>query len=276
MVLQSEIKDFVKKVLLLGVLLSFVVNLLFTYFSGLSDGVSAAGNDAKFQRAGVSYLGTTGVAIALNVGMKEKMKQDVPVTAYADVMPIAEVLADKGVGQTKLISTNMVAASEYLNILKTDVNKLLDSATDRVAMLDSFIDQLEYRYKTTNTYLTTLTAQISELQGAVTTSDAKIESLKNDLTAAYKNLDYDKTEEVLTNYIDEKNKNTYARTYLVFLGRFVSTYQTLNAYNKTLLDTLINNHDALAKNATVVIPDSGTDLMKQLNLVKTEAEWKSR
>jgi hypothetical protein len=50
----------------------------------------------------------------------------------------------------------MVAASEYLNVLKTDVNKLLDSATDREAMLESFLDQLKYRYTSTNSYLSIL------------------------------------------------------------------------------------------------------------------------
>jgi len=95
------------------------------------------------------------------------------------------------------------------------------------------------------------------------------------MTAAYKNLDYDKTEELINQYLAEKQKNTYARTYLVFIGKFISTYQILNNYNKVFLDTLINNKQALIKNVTVVLPDSGTNLMKQLNLVKTEAEWKA-
>ncbi len=170
----------------------------------------------------------------------------------------------------------MVSASEYLNVLKTDVNKLLDSATDRDAMLESFLDQLKYRYTSTNSYLSILSSQIRELEGTVTRSDQSIETIKSGMTAAYKNLDYDKTEELLTSYLAEKEKNTYARTYIVFLGKFISTYNTMNAYNKTLLDTLINNKEALIKNVTVVFPDSGTNLMKQLNLVKTEAEWKAR
>lgn len=36
MALQTEIKDFTKKVLLLGIVLSFLVNLIFTYISSLS------------------------------------------------------------------------------------------------------------------------------------------------------------------------------------------------------------------------------------------------
>ncbi|MDD5197834.1 MAG: hypothetical protein PHN60_03160 [Candidatus Gracilibacteria bacterium] len=278
MALQTEIKDFTKKVLLLGIILSFLINLIFTYVSSLGSGSSAyaSGNDGKFRQANIPYLGNTGVAIAMNIGLHEKEKQNTPVNLYAEVMPIGEVLADTGLGRQKLISSNMVAASEYLNVLKTDVNKLLDSANDREAMLESFLDQLKYRYTSTNSYLSTLSAQVTELQGTVTASNGSIETTKTALTAAYKNLDYDRTEELLTAYLAEKQKNTYAATYLVFLGKFISTYQILNAYNKTLLDTLINNKEALIKNVTVIMPDSGTSLMKQLNLVKTEAEWKAR
>ena len=277
MALQTEIKDFTKKVLLLGIALSFLVNLLFTYIASMSSGSSvyANGNDTQFRRASVPYLGTTGVALAMNIGLHEKERQNTPIDLYAEVMPIGEVLSDTGVGRQKLISSNMVAASEYLNVLKTDVNKLLDSANDREAMLESFLDQLKYRYTSTSSYLSILSRQAGELQATVRNSDQSIETIKTSLTAAYKNLDYDKTEELITSYLAEKQKNTYATTYIVFLGKFISTYQILNAYNKTLLDTLINNREALIKNVTVVLPDSGTNLMQQLNLVKTEAEWKS-
>ena len=95
MVLQSEIKDFTKKVLLLGILLSFLVNLIFTYVGSLGGSAVAAGNDAQFRRVGVPYLGESGVALAFNIGLHEKQKQDTPVTLYSEVMPIAEVLANK-------------------------------------------------------------------------------------------------------------------------------------------------------------------------------------
>lgn len=278
MALRSEIKDFLRRVLLLGVVLSFFVNVAYTYYRSVSSGneVSANGNDASFKRKSVPYLGDTAVALSLNVGLSKKESRDAPVRLYEDVMPIASVLADKGEGRKKVISSNMVAAGEYLNILKTDVNKLLDQSSDRQATLESFVDQLKYRYKATNNYLSTLSAQRSELQRAVTESTTQIEAVKAGLTAAYKNLDYDKTEDLLAKYLELKDRETYARTYLVFLDKFAATYSVLNAYNKTLLDTLINNREALVKDVTVVLPDSGTGLMKQLQLVKTEAEFKSQ
>ena len=278
MVLRSEIKDFVRRVLLLGILLSFFVNLAYTYYRSVSTGseASASGNEATFKMKDVPYLGDTAVALSLNVGLSKKAQIETPVRLYEDVMPIATVLADKGEGRKKVISSNMVAASEYLNILKTDVNKLLDQSSDRQATLESFTDQLKYRYKSTNEYLKTLSAQRTELQAAVTEASSKIDTVKSGLTAAYKNLDYDKTEDLLEQYLELKDKETYARTYLVFVDRFATTYSALNAYNKTLLDTLINNREALVKDVTVVLPDSGTELMKKLTLIKTESEFKAQ
>ncbi len=278
MALRSEIKDFVRRVLLLGVLLSFFVNIAYTYYRSVSTGneASASGNDVAFKKKAVPYLGDTAVALSLNVGLSKKSEQDAPVRLYEDVMPIAAALSDKGEGRKKVISSNMVAASEYLNILKTDVNKLLDQSSDRQATLESFTDQLKYRYKSTNSYLSTLSAQRAELQRAVTDSTAKIDATKAALSAAYKNLDYDKTEELLSQYLELKDRETYARTYLVFVDKFAATFSALNAYNKTLLDTLINNREALIKDVTVVLPDSGTELMKKLSLIKTEAEFKAQ
>lgn len=181
MVLRSEIKDFVRRVLLLGILLSFFVNLAYTYYRSVSTGseASASGNEATFKMKDVPYLGDTAVALSLNVGLSKKAQIETPVRLYEDVMPIATVLADKGEGRKKVISSNMVAASEYLNILKTDVNKLLDQSSDRQATLESFTDQLKYRYKSTNEYLKTLSAQRTELQAAVTEASSKIDTVKS-------------------------------------------------------------------------------------------------
>ncbi|EKE26630.1 MAG: hypothetical protein ACD_4C00221G0001 [uncultured bacterium (gcode 4)] len=163
-----------------------------------------------------------------------------------------------------------------MNILKTDVNKLLAWATDREMMLTSFLDQLQLRYKNSNEELNVLKQQWTQLQGVINSSNSLIWTYKNDLTAAYKTMNYNKTKETLDNYLLEKDKNTYASTYLIFIWKFIDSYTILNNYNKALLDTLINNKQALVKNATVVLPDSWNALLKNLNLVKTEAEWKAQ
>ncbi|MFZ4461587.1 MAG: hypothetical protein ACOYN2_03490 [Patescibacteria group bacterium] len=274
MLIKTEIKDFVRKVLLLGILLSFVINFAFTYFASFASNndAHASKNELSFKRQDTTYLGDTGVALSLNIGLSDKAKKETPIRLYEEVMPISSVLADKTTGTKKIIASHMIAAQEYMNILRTDVNKLLDGTSDRQAMLESFIDQLKFRGKATNAYLASLTSQRAQLAAAITTSTTKIEGYKTTLSTAYKNMDYDLTQDTLDKYLEEKQTQTYAQSYLVFLDKFVATYQALNAYNAKLLDTITNNKEALIKNVTVVLPDSGNDFMKKLELLRSQSD----
>lgn len=270
-----EIKDFVKKVLLLGILLSVFVNFIFVYIYWFDKLEASAWNDLRFKKAGESFLWTSGVAISLNVWTRLKDTQDIPVNLTQEVLSISSIIWDKWVWRKQFISSNMVAINEYLNVLKTDINSLLDSSIDREAMLSSFIDQLEYRYTNTDERIQVLKAQSAELQWTVNYSNLKINTLKTDLVSAYKNLDYDKTEENFATYIEEKEKNTYANIYLVFTWRFIRSYTILNEYNKQILDALINNKDALVKNVKVVLPSTWTSIIKELKLIETESQYKA-
>jgi hypothetical protein len=62
--------------------------------------------------------------------------------------------------------------------------------------------------------------------------------------------------ENINKYLELKKEYYYARTYVVYINHFLNEYNYLNEYNKILLDTLINNREALIKDAFVVIPDS--------------------
>jgi septal ring factor EnvC (AmiA/AmiB activator) len=169
----------------------------------------------------------------------------------------------------------MIAAQEYMNILQTDVNKTLDQSRDRQAMLESIIDGLKFRGKKTNEYLANLASQRTDLQAALTASTARIATLKSELSASYAKMDYDGTQRALDEYIVQKDKETYARSYIVFLDKFAATYTSLNSYNRKLLDTLVANREALIKNVTVVLPDSGNEFVKKLELLRTESEVRS-
>lgn len=54
----------------------------------------------------------------------------------------------------------------------------------------------------------------------------------------------------------------------MFLDKFSALYTSLNTYNRKLLDTVTLNKDALIKNVTVVLPDSGNDFMDKLELLR--------
>jgi DNA repair exonuclease SbcCD ATPase subunit len=171
-------------------------------------------------------------------------------------MPVSYILSNKKIARDTIITNNMININEYINILKTDINTLLNKSIDREAMIESFLDQIKYRYTDTLSQINILTKQKSELQKALDTSNTNIEKLKQDLTKAYQTLNYDKTQESLDAYLIEKEKNIFANTYLVFVNKFILSYTTLNNFNKIFLDTIINNKDALIKNVTVVLPDS--------------------
>jgi hypothetical protein len=91
--------------------------------------------------------------------MKQKESEETPVKLYEDVFSIEYILSNKQAARDKIISSNMSSINAYLNLLKTDVNKLLDSSADRESMLETFTDQLKYSYKNATTTITTLTSQ---------------------------------------------------------------------------------------------------------------------
>ena len=69
-------------------------------------------------------------------------------------------------------------------------------------------------------------------------------------------VEFDQTQSKLDEYLSERDKYTYASAYLVFVSKFINSYTLLNNYNKVYLDTIINNQDALVKNAKIILPDS--------------------
>jgi len=90
----------------------------------------------------------------------------------------------------------------------------------------------------------------------MTRNDSSVATLKTKIGSDFSKFDSASTIENINNYIVLKNDYIYARTYVIFINKFLSQYTFLNEYNKVLLDTLINNKDILTKNSFVVIPDS--------------------
>jgi hypothetical protein len=61
----------------------------------------------------------------------------------------------------------------------------------------------------------------------------------------------------------------------VFINQFIKQHAFLNNYNKWILDTLINNKEAIINQSYVVIPDSGDQYLRPLELIFDEAEIKN-
>lgn len=231
-------------------------------------------NLQNFVNKDVEIVWAAWVAISTNIWTRLKQTKDIPVTVTTDVIDVGYVLANQSEAKEKLIAQNMVAISEYLNVLKTDIKALLSSSTDRSFALNSYISQLEYRYKAWIENSKNLMTQKTELVKSYNESEKELNALKTQIWKDFSWFNSKNTSTNIDKYIKLQNQSTTAKTYIVFINKFIDYYAKLNNYNKKLLDTLINNKEILVKNTQVVLPDSWTDLLKNLDLIYTESEWK--
>lgn len=231
-------------------------------------------NLQNFVNKDVEIVWAAWVAISTNIWTRLKQTKDIPVTVTNDVVDVWYIIANQSEAKDKIIATNMVAISEYLNILKTDVKALLSSSNDRSFALNSYISQLEYRYKAWIENSKNLMNQKTELVKSYNESEKELNVLRTQIWKDFSSFNSKNTKSNIDQYLKLKQTSTNAKTYIVFINKFISYYATLNNYNKKLLDTLINNKEILVKNTQVVLPDSWTDLLKDLNLIYDESEWK--
>ena len=279
----------VRKTLTLTLLFTVVIYLLAAYADSLTQGgspvaaaatgaqsPSAQANGRLFRAVGQANLAYVGVALGNGIATSGKVRATVPVDLADDALSASDLLGRKNLADQDFIGQNMKAIQEYANVLSVNVKGLLASSPDRAAVLDSYLDQLKYRYTATVEAQSALAVRSAGAQQELAVLQKDMDTLKAQIAAAYDRYDAEGTQARLQDYLQKQESYVYTRSYLVFTQKFGRSYERLNAFNKTLLDTLINNREALVKNATVVIPDSGAGLLKSLDLVQTEAEAKNQ
>lgn len=164
---------------------------------------------------------------------------------------------------------------DYLNLMKTDINELLQNGSDKKTALDALISQLTLRYKNASKNLATTLKQIEYLKQKMQTVDSQVSALKTRINQDFQNADTIATIEDKNEYLTLKAEWTEARTYIIYFNQFVGQYNFLNNRNLVVLDTLTNNRDIITKNSYVVLPDSGTAILKDLNLIIDEKDFKA-
>lgn len=232
-------------------------------------------NTNSFENVNNSALGKTWVAITTNVWIKYKQRTEIPATIYKDVFSVNKMVQNWELWSEELISANMIIVEEYKNVLKTDIKWLLDKSKNRAEILDALIEQFEFRYEKSVKQIISLNEQKDIFEREMAEANSQIEILKVKINTDYKKRDAVASKENITNYLEQKNKYNYARTYIIYINHFLSDYVSLNDYNKKLLDTLINNKDAIVKEAYVVIPNTWAWLLKEFDLLYEESEYKA-
>ncbi|USN58980.1 MAG: hypothetical protein H6767_02620 [Candidatus Peribacteria bacterium] len=274
--MSGTIIKFILKVSILSGLIVFVLAFGSRLLPDTSIAETKTENQTTYkQRTDNGIVAHVGVAITTNLGTRFKQTHTLPATIYKDVMAIEEIIADQQTASNEIIGKNMAIIGEYLNVLKTDVLQLLDASYDRPATLDAYIAQLEFRYKQGVESANTLVTQRASLEQTMTDVNTKIENLKLKIGEDFSSSKDMETLQNIDEYLRLKQEYNYARTYAIFINKFIAQYNFLNEYNKVLLDTLINNRVAIIKSSFVVIPDSGEELLRKLNLLYEENDFKS-
>lgn len=222
------------------------------------------------------YMGSIATAASLSLSeQKTSTPKNTNDLNPDDLITVAEALANPRDAQSRLIGTNMIALQSYVNVLKIDIATMLEESPNRAEALDEHIEILKSYYTKTVDRLAMLREQSSELAQVVSQSAIITDEAKMNMESKYKAFEYDGVDMVIDSYVQAKNDESRARVYLTYVERFQRWYTILQAHNKKILDTLINNREAIIKQAVVVIPDSGSELLKKLNLITTEADYKA-
>lgn len=271
-----EIKNFIKNTLIFTLTLALLINIFWDslmVFLGFS---AKAHNEKSFSNANIAYVGTTATALSLRIGGINNRLPNGIIDTTVDTISIAEVLGNTAIGQERLISSNMLAISSYAGILKTDIIHLLESANNRTAALDAHISLLKSYFLKTEDRLGIIRDQKNDLNALLSQAKSEQKTAKNLLQESYKQMQYSGVDGAISQYLLGKNLESRARIYLIYLDRFEKSYRALQNKNKKVLDAIINNREAIINKSIVVIPSTGTDIIKELGLIQSEADYKAQ
>lgn len=275
--MKNSVWQILLKIFMLTSVFFVIINYFWYYLNADEEVITSTNsNREKFTSKDIEVIGDVWVAIATNIGTRYKETKETPVSIFKDVVEVGYILWNQNIAKDKIITANMVVLNEYFNILKTDIRSLLSTSNDRELALNAFIAQLEYRYKVGIENSKNLNLQKAELLKAYNSSNTEINTLKDKISDDFSDFNNIETIKNIDNYLKVREENLNARTYIVFINKFLNYYAVLNEYNKKVLDTLINNKEIIVKNSQVVVPDSGSDLLKELKLIYSEEEWKDK
>jgi hypothetical protein len=277
MAFTPEIKNFIKNTIIFTLIFAVVIHFSWEYFSSLSDSSAQAHNNANFENANISYVGNSATALSLRIGgIIPQKNTNLSNNSVDNIISIAEVLNNPVAGQEKLIASNMTAITAYANILKTDIVAMLDTAANRQASLDNHISLLKSYYLKTQERLNIIGEQKTEVQSLLTNATNAQNTAKNTLQNSYNVFEYSGVNSAINDYLDAKNLDSRMKIYAIYLDRFEKSYLALQNKNRKILDALMNNREGIIRKSMVVIPDTGTDIIKELGLIQSEADYKAK
>lgn len=229
-------------------------------------------NIDNFTSIDTTWLNEVWVALNINIWTKfYEWKVSSDNWLYNDIIPVSLINSNPTQAKEILITKNIEAIKDYVNISKINIKWYLDSWENKQVTYDSLINQLKIRYKTWYANSKNLSIQIDSLVSAMNELNQWIENTKQSINVNIKSYNSNGLNKSIDNYISLKNQYTELRTYAILCNQFLKYYNSLNSYNRDVLTTLKLNENAIVNNSYVVVPDSWTELIKSLNLIYDES-----
>ena len=235
-------------------------------------------NATRFQSAYAANYGNVGVALSTRIGMQFTSQNSALQSGwfYREIASVGINSDERKIQRADMISQNMLIIQEYLNLSKTDIKTLLNTSADRKNTLEGFISQLELRYKNSAISVQSLEKQKTLLVAKIEKNQANIAAIKASMEKNFGLAQAAETLKDVERYYVLRAEYTEMFTDIVFINQFLKQHNFLNNYNKVILDTLINNKEAIINQNYVVIPDSGNQYLRPLELIFDEADIKAK
>lgn len=215
-------------------------------------------------------LAVVWVAIATRLGTQNASTETLPQAFYNDAVSFQDILDrdESNPWVDDIISSNMLLIKEYRNISSTDIQSLLSQSYDKQSTLKAYLETLQSRFNIANRQIVSLQRQQQVFESSMSQIQDQIENLKTKIGNDFSSVNTLATQENIDEYLVLKNTFYTARTYSIFIAQFIEQYEFLNAYNIQTAQVLIDNSDAIIKDAYIVIPESwDTQTLQELNLL---------
>jgi len=271
-------KNIIKNFFKISILSLIFIGLSNIWWNFLSATNSTTTNDLinkyNFKNTKLEEIAPVWVAITTNLAIKYTKNHSSSLTIYNEIFKTEDFLNQSTRTSKEVIAKNMLFIREYLWFIKWDFNKILKKSKNRKNTLDNLINWLVFRQKNAIRNSKTLLKQKEILEKDYKLNFSEIKNLKQKLTSKYNQTQTEQTVELIEQFYKLKHKEVVLHTNIVFINKFLKEYNSLNKYNSTLLDSLVNNRDIISKESYLVIPSSWTKILKDFDLMIDEKTYK--
>lgn len=270
--MKNSTKKFLK-ISIISIIIVLVYKIWIIFINANNNEKIKENNKKNYKIISTSDISKTGVAITTNIWIKYNEKKAVPETIYQEIFSIEELKKDKVNVENAIIKKHMLETKEYFSLLKTDFKWLLKNSNDRKRTLEVIYSQLSLRYNNSLESVKNLEKQREVLIKEAEKINSEVENLKKKISVDFHKTDVDAVNKDIEIYLKLKQDYNYVRTYIVFINNFLKYYVSLNNYNLNLINVLSKNKDAIEKWSFIVIPQNGTEILKDYWLLYTEKEY---